>query len=296
MGNKGEEMYLLTAPEQPLQLAPRATARIFSFGGGVQSTAALVLQATGRMLKPYDAFVFSNVGHDSENPDTIRYIEEVSKPYAAKHRIKIVEVQKHTFGKPETLLGYAYRTERSIPLPVYMEHNGAPGNRSCTADFKIRVVEKWCKQQGYPRVTQGLGISLDEVHRMHDAQWHDSYGKRKLGFWTRREYPLISLRLRRLDCLKIIKDAGLPQPPKSSCWFCPFQRPNVWIEMKREKPKLFKQAVALEKMLNAKRSLLGRDPCYLHPARVSIDQAVGNQLPMFPDWKQDNCESGYCFV
>lgn len=40
--------------------------RVFSFGGGVQSTAVLVLSAHG--VLPYKQFIFSNVGDDSEHP------------------------------------------------------------------------------------------------------------------------------------------------------------------------------------------------------------------------------------
>jgi hypothetical protein len=58
--------------------------RIFSYGGGVQSNAVLVLQATGQLPEPYDYFVFANVGNDSENPDTLHYLEAVAKPYAAR--------------------------------------------------------------------------------------------------------------------------------------------------------------------------------------------------------------------
>jgi hypothetical protein len=256
----------------------------------------LVLQALGKLHNPYDVFVFSNVGDDSENPDTIRYIETVTKPYAAKHGIEIVEVQKTTRGEPETLLAYCYRTAKSVPIPMRAGGNGKPGSRSCTADFKISVVNKWIKQQGFPRVTTGLGISMDEVHRMRDTHWHDRYGKKKFGFWQRREYPLIELRLRRQDCQHIIAGAGLPLPPKSSCWFCPFHRPNEWIEMKRETPDLFIQAVELEKAMNAKRNLLGRDAMYFHGSLLPLDQSVGDQLPLFPNWEMDNCESGYCFV
>lgn len=33
--------------------------RVFSFGGGVQSTAVLALQAMGKLPDPYDAFLFA---------------------------------------------------------------------------------------------------------------------------------------------------------------------------------------------------------------------------------------------
>lgn len=269
--------------------------RLFSFGGGVQSTAVMVLQAE-RGLFDYDAFVFANVGEDSENPATLEFVNTHMKPYAAAHGLRFVELRKTTYGKPETLLAYMDRTKRSIPIPARMGGNGAPGNRACTADFKIAVVDKWTKAEGYTHATVGLGISLDEFHRARDTQWHDAQGKKKFGFTKKREYPLIQLRLRRADCQQIIAHAGLPTPPKSSCWFCPFHRPGEWIEMKREDPDLFQAAVELERRLWNKRELLGRDRLFLHPSLRPLDQAVGDQLPMFPDWEMDFCESGYCMV
>jgi 3'-phosphoadenosine 5'-phosphosulfate sulfotransferase (PAPS reductase)/FAD synthetase len=65
---------------------------VFSCGGGVQSTACLVLAAQGRI--PYRTFVFANVGNQAESPDTIEYIPKVLKPYAAKHGIEWVDLQR----------------------------------------------------------------------------------------------------------------------------------------------------------------------------------------------------------
>lgn len=44
--------------------------RSVSYGGGVQSTALLVLAAQRRI--DYPLFLFANVGDDSENPATVR--------------------------------------------------------------------------------------------------------------------------------------------------------------------------------------------------------------------------------
>ena len=52
---------------------------VISYGGGVQSTALVVLAATGRLGK-VDAALFSNVGDDSEEPATLRYVRMVSDP------------------------------------------------------------------------------------------------------------------------------------------------------------------------------------------------------------------------
>jgi 3'-phosphoadenosine 5'-phosphosulfate sulfotransferase (PAPS reductase)/FAD synthetase len=261
---------------------------VFSYGGGVQSNAVLVLQAAGQLAQPYDVFMFANVGNDSENPDTLRYVEEVAKSYAARHGIAFQEVHKTTYGEPETLYDYMHRTKRSIPIPLYMGGNGSPGRRACTSDFKIDVIDRAIKELGHRAAVVGLGISLDEYQRARDTHWYEQNGLRK-----KREYPLLDLRLRRGDCRQLIAQAGLPDPPKSSCWFCPFHRPTEWIEMRRTQPELFERAVELERFLNAKRELSGRDQLFMHTALAPLDQAVGLQLPL---WDDDVCDDGYCMV
>lgn len=260
--------------------------RTFSFGGGVQSTAALVLAVQGKI--DYQTFIFANVGNDSEYPATLAYIAEHSRPYAERHGIEFVEVQRvKRTGEVETIYGRMTRPDsRSLCIPVRMNGNGAPGNRSCTGDFKIKVIAKWQKQHGATTDAQavtGLGISLDEFQRMRS----DS------GIaWQVLDYPLIDLRLSRTDCVRIIQEAGLPVPPKSSCWFCPFHRLEVWQRMKDNEPELFDKAVALERMLNDRAVMIGNDPVWLTRRLIPLDQAIsGNQSEMTFD---DNCESGYC--
>ena len=56
---------------------------------------------------------------------------------------------------------------RSIPIPVRMS-NGAPGNRSCTLDYKIALMSKWLKANGATKdnpALVGIGISVDEIER-----------------------------------------------------------------------------------------------------------------------------------
>lgn len=288
---------LLPAPPKLLALPAKASSitRVFSFGGGTQSMAVMVLQAQRKII-PYDAFIFSNVGDDSENPDTLEYLERHAKPFGLAHGLKFIEVQKvRRGGQKDTLVSLIERTERSIPIPARMS-NGAPGNRTCTDDFKIKIVDKWIKQHGYSHAVIGLGISIDEFSRMRDSHWHDKYGKRKFGFQKRRDYPLIDLRLSRHDCVALLVHAGLPIPPKSSCFFCPFTRRAEWIEMKREKPALFEKAIQIEATINAKRGLLEKDRVYLHADVVPLAQAVGDQQRLFSGELMDACESGYCLT
>ena len=261
--------------------------RYFSFGGGVQSMAVLVLAAQGKLR--YDQFLFANVGHDSENPATLLYLENYARPYADEHDVDLVELHHTRYGKPETLLGHIRRSERSLPLPVRMS-NGAPGRRTCTSDFKIEVIARYQKQRGAtpdaPAVA-ALGISVDEWQR---ARTDSGIA------WQVLEYPLLDLRMNRRDCTKVIEEAGLPVPPKSSCWFCPFHSRGEWLRMKREEPEQFQRAVELERLLNERRARLGRDEIYLHASAQPLEHAVGDQYAFEFDESDMPCDTGYCFV
>jgi hypothetical protein len=101
-------------------------------------------------------------------------------------------------------------------------------------------------------------------------------------------------------CQKIIHQAGLPLPPKSSCFFCPFKKRNEWIEMKREKPDLWAKAVALDERLAIRFEALERGrgfgACSIHQSGGRLAVAVGDQPSLFPVEEMEACESGYCMV
>ena len=273
--------------------------RTFSFGAGVQSTAVLVLQAEGRLPEPYDVFLFANVGDDSEHPDTLAYYRDVHVPYAEKHGIPLHELRRvKRDGTEETLMGRLTKEgSRSLPIPVRMS-NGAPGRRSCTADFKIRVIRKWQRQNGSSRENPavcGLGISVDEIQR---ARTDSGFDDQIL------DYPLLDLRLKRRDCYEIIEQAGLPKPPRSACYFCPFHSMDAWRTLKRETPDLFQKAVDLEVTMNMQRAELVKDgvPAVQQSKQVwltrhlrPLDQVVDDQLVLDLDGP-DGCDTGSCFT
>ena len=280
--------------------------RTFSFGAGVQSTAVLVLQAEGRLPEPYDAFLFANVGDDSEHPASLEYFREVHVPYAEKHGIHLEEVRRV---KRDGTTPTIYQELLDLPdsrgagIPVYMS-NGAPGRRSCTADFKIHVIRKWQRQNGSSKENPavcGLGISMDEIQR---ARTDSGFPDQIL------EYPLLDHKppLRRSDCYKIIEEAGLPQPPRSACYFCPFHSMEAWRTLKRETPDLFQKAVELEEAINVKRARLvatnlvtGQQPnlrseqVWLTRKLRPLDQVVDDQLVLDLDGP-DGCDTGSCFT
>lgn len=92
--------------------------------------------------------------------------------------------------------------------------------------------------------------------------------------------------------MRLISEAGLPVPPKSSCYFCPFHSMETWAEMRRNEPDLFEKAAALEDTINAKRG--DTYPVWLSPAMIPLREAVGDDAPLFDG--DGSCDSGWCFT
>jgi len=199
-----------------------------------------------------------------------------------------VELYKHTYGQPETLLQYIARRRRQLVLPMRLK-SGAACNRTCTYMFKIRVIGSFEVKRGARRTrpaVNGLGISTDEVHR---CRTHSPVP------WQVLEYPLIDRGLDRTACAQIVADAGLPVPGKSSCWFCPFHRHGEWVALRRQRPDLWARALWLEAELNRRREERGQDEVYLHTSRVPLAQAVEEQPSLFGE-AMEFCESGHCMT
>ncbi len=276
--------------------------KVVAHGGGVQTTALLVLAAQQKIS--YRTFLFANVGDDSEHPGTLRYLHQIAIPYAARHGITIHELHRvRRDGSTETLYGrLTKKGSRSLPIPVRMPDTGAPGTRNCTADFKIRVIGKWLRQHGATEADKAVvavGISLEEIHRIN---------ARKAQPYEILAYPLIGLiggqpgggvgrMLRRTDCERIIRAAGLPVPGKSACWFCPFHRPSAWQDMRRTEPSLFAQACGLETLLNERRDKLGRDHVYLTRFGKPLAEAIPAGQQALDGMDHDpHCDNGWCMT
>lgn len=254
------------------------TLRTFSFGGGVQSTAALVLAAQGRI--DVRTFLFANVGEDSEDPATLAYIEEHSRPYAEAHGMSLIELRR------DDLTLYRRLTEQGrMAIPVRRSKDGKPMSRSCTVDYKKRVIGQWLKDHGATKdqpATVAIGFTTDEEERANT---------RKGEPYETLVYPLLALGMSRLDCENVIRDAGLPRAPKSACWFCPHTSLRRWRERERLHPEQFEAAAAIEDGLTAKYG-----PCYLTRFGVPLSEAVSRQGVLFEDDEDADCDTGVCFT
>ncbi len=268
------------------------TINAYSNGGGVQSIAALVLAAEKKIA--FNLFLFANVGEDSENPDTLKYMEQYAMPFAQQNGIEMIELRKiRKDGSRDTLYGRITNPKLNfIGIPVRMS-TGFPASRACTQDFKIRVIDKELARRGVTKdspANVGIGFSMDEIQRMSpdDPKFPRIH----------KVYPLIDLRLNRNDCLKIIQGAGLPVPPKSSCYFCPFHSVRAWIELRDKQPELYAKSVELEQFINTRRAKKQQNSIFSSDKLVPLDKMVelaSQQTSLIED-TNDACGVWHCMT
>lgn len=183
---------------------------------------------------------------------------------------------------------------------VGVKVEAAPGRRQFTREYKIEPIERRVREiLGYrprqrvkKRALGMVGISVDELYRV----------KPSLTKWVTRGHPLVDARLRRADCVRIVVEAGLPEPRKSACVFCPYTDDLRWQEMKRDDPESFELACLADEALRDQSSSGLREPAFVHrsllPLRlIDFDQKVRDRFatPLFDDAFANECE-GFCGV
>ncbi len=256
---------------------------IISLGGGVQSSALLILNALGCVRPKATHAVFADTGGEFEST-----LGNVARLQAWS--------QEH--GGPEVVITrrpgpglYAYHWDPDsrpvTPLCVRAEPSGGLWKRDCTIRWKIKVVQRWLRDQGASEATVQLGISYDETQRM----------KASPDQWVTNRWPLIELRLTRADCRRIIQEAGLPVPTKSACWFCPLRPVGYWTWLAAHAPERFEAAARLEDRVNEQNAQAGKEPCYLSSRHRPLREAFStDQIPLFPNDQGDEECGGFCFT
>uniref|UniRef100_A0A6H1ZDR3 Putative phosphoadenosine phosphosulfate reductase family protein n=1 Tax=viral metagenome TaxID=1070528 RepID=A0A6H1ZDR3_9ZZZZ len=187
---------------------------VVSYGAGTNSTAMLVgLHERGE--RP-DVILFADTG--GERPETYRHRDMVSDWCESVGFPRIV-----TVAETETLEDNCLR-RNALPGIAY-------GFRSCSDHYKIRPQKRWLKAQGITSPWSWVGIDAGEAYR---AKYEAT------------RYPLIEWDWGREECIEAIARAGLPQPGKSACFFCPSSRRPEILELKRTHPELFARAMDME--------------------------------------------------
>ena len=206
---------------------------IVSYGGGTDSTAELI-EMTKRGIIP-DLILFADTG--GERPETYWYIMMFSLWLVGRGFPPITIVKKvDKYGEIMTL-------ERNC-LEKKMLPSLAYGFKSCSLKYKVAPQEKYANHlplavdtwKRGEKVIKAIGYEFGEERRSSikdDDKYH---------YW----YPLIEWEMDRDACKKVIADAGLPQPGKSSCFFCPSMKKEEILELRESHSDLLKRALEME--------------------------------------------------
>ena len=242
-----------------------------SYGGGVNSTALLVGLHQHRI--PVDLILFADTG--AEHPHTYAYLDIMDRWLKDHGMPPITRVYKTTRDGKRLTLEQECLQSGTLPSMAY-------GFKRCSLKHKIGPQEKFCNR--YPpcrkvwaagkRVVKFIGYDAGESYRSDKVLLGD-LADPKYSKW----YPLMEWGWDRAACQQAIEDAGLLQPGKSSCFFCPSMRAEEIIHLRDHHTDLFRRAIALED--NARPNL-------------KTVQGLGRNYSWKERFGKEFCEHGNC--
>lgn len=244
---------------------------VISLGAGVQSS-VMALMATRGLIKPMPDFaIFADT--QDETPKVYDWLDWLEKQLAFP--LERVSKGKLSEKSLEMRVNKDGKRYSATHIPVYtLSPDGTAGmvpHRSCTTDYKIQPILKAIRQrfeikrgQKELTVTSWIGISYDEMQRMKNSR----------EAWVQNRWPLVERRMTRQQCLQWMQENGYPEPPRSSCVYCPFHSDAEWRRLQTEEPEQFAVAVEFERKMQAAKELSDnfRSTPFLHRSRKPLDQ------------------------
>lgn len=222
-----------------------------SFGGGVNSTAMLLL-----LTDRDEEFETVFVNHGGDYPATYNYIK-----YLREQGFEITEAIPDYKGC-HTLYDYCVE-HKIIPIPQF---------RWCTHYFKILPYYDYIKPH-LPCVSF-IGFDAGEENRVERNKSRKF--RYKIEHQIHNRYPLFEAAIDRMGCIDLIKDHGLDVPPKSGCYFCPFQKNIEWRRLFLEHPDLYKRVEEMERDRVSK----NKNKLYLRADKPISDVALAHTPPL----------------
>jgi hypothetical protein len=245
---------------------------VVAYGLGVNSTAMLVEFAKKKIVP--DLILFADTG--GEKPETYRYLPVIESYLREVKFPPVVTVRYEPKTAPyKTLEGQCLHTG-TLPSLAY-------GGRSCSAKWKRQPQDAYILRRFPPgevkgkRVVRAIGFDASEGRRTyagvvkavgldagenHRLTWakpkagedrkpsrEERLDREFFAYW----YALMDWGMDRAACERSIRDAGLPVPVKSSCFFCPASKKGEIVQLRESHPDLLARALALE--ANAKPNL-----------------------------------------
>lgn len=246
-----------------------------SLGAGVQSSTMALMAAKGEITPMPDAAIFADTQAEP------RVVYEWLDWLRGQLPFPVHVVSKGSLTETVTTLrkrkdGDGYWIESGIPAYTKGINSDGKIPRQCTQNFKVKVLIKTARRlaeikrgEKEPKVTQWIGISLDETHRMKPPK----------DKWILHRWPLVDMRMRRHDCLLWMERNGYPNPPRSACVYCPYHSNQYWKWLKDTQPEDWDEAVRVDKeyrrlkVLAAGKINAMRSTPYVHKSLVPLDEA-----------------------
>lgn len=299
---------------------------VFSLGAGVQSTTMLLMACHGEVSPIPDFTIFADTGWE---PRKVYNHLEWLKSEVAKFG---VEITVTTNGNIREDILKAANGERFASLPFFVisetpiyegeDLNADPNQivmfdmdfmmediepserkivgwvkrkgmvrRQCTNEYKLKGIRKKTRELlGYQKgervkdkVIMWKGISTDEIQRMDMSR----------DKWIDFRYPLIEENMSRWGCLDWMRNKGYPEPPKSSCIGCPFHNDAMWLDMKRNDPESWNDAVEIDRAIRNLPRFKGQ--AFLHASLKPLEEVDFNENQMEIDLFNNDC-TGFCGV
>lgn len=202
--------------------------RVLNLGAGTQSCALALMSARGDLEK-LDFAIFADTGW--EKARTYRYLDwlETQVPFPIL-RVRRAGSDLGNFLIENTALPNKGRQT----APFYVDDPFGMLSKQCSKEWKTRVIQKALREilglapgergPNEPVIEQWLGMTNDELTRVSISE------KRYLHH----RYPLIEKRMTKIDVFAWYDQRQLKRPPKSSCIFCPLQRPDQFREIRED--------------------------------------------------------------
>ena len=206
---------------------------ILSYGAGTNSTALLV-GLHERDIRP-DYITFSDTG--GEKPHTYEYIK-IMQAWLKKVDFPEITIVKKVDKNGDVLtLEDDCLNTGTLPSIAY-------GFKKCSHKYKIQPQDKFFNNLPEAREVWKKGEKINKMIGF------DAGEERRAGVRDDKKYmfsyPLIDWGWYREDCIEAINRAGLPNPGKSSCFFCPSSKKNEIFELNRKYPELALRALEIE--------------------------------------------------
>lgn len=258
---------------------------IISLGAGVQSTAMALMAAIGAITPMPDAAIFADTGDEPGSVyQHLAWLMSGVLPFP-------VHVTQDRGKMSDAVL--SGNKEARPPLFIRTKKGRGMLGRQCTRNFKLHPIRRKTREilgvgiRAYippGAVVSWVGISADEVIRAKPSG---------LRYITNR-HPLLELKMSRSDCLAWLASWGYPEPPKSSCGYCPYKSDAQWLFMKENEPADWEKAVEFDREVRRESlvKLYGAEG-FVHSSLVPLGEAQLKPKDDKPNLFINDCE-GLC--